>query len=345
MPGIEVAEFGTLEDGREVSLYTLSNENGLEVEITNYGGIVTSISIPDANGEFDNVVLGFDSLDKYLGQHPYFGAIIGRYGNRIGGARFTLDDTTYELAANDGENHLHGGEQGFDKRLWDAEIVDGALQLSYLSEDGEEGYPGNLQVTVVYSLTDENELRIEYEATTDKATPVNLTNHSYFNLSGDPSAKILDHVLHLQADSYTPVDEGLIPTGEIAPVKGTPFNFSEPKPIGADIEQVEGGYDHNFVLNGPAGSLRQVATVYDPQTQRQMEVLTTEPGIQFYTGNFLDGSLQGPEGTAFVQHSAFCLETQHYPNSPNEPDFPSTILQPDETYNTTTIYRFSVREE
>ncbi|MDR8393134.1 galactose mutarotase [Aliifodinibius sp. S!AR15-10] len=337
--------FGTLEDGREVHEFTLTNSNNAEVDIINYGGIVTAIRVPDADGNVENVVLGFDSLDKYLSGHPYFGALIGRYGNRIAGGEFTLDGTTYELATNDGNNHLHGGEQGFDKRLWDAEIADGSLKLSYLSEDGEEGYPGNLQVEVTYTLTDENELKIDYHATTDKATPVNLTNHSYFNLSGDPSTQILDHMLTLSADLYTPVNDELIPTGEIAPVEGTPFDFTEPHAIGSRIEQVEGGYDHNFVLNGPQDSLRSVATVYDPETQREMQVFTMEPGIQFYTGNFLDGSLQGPDGTSFVQHAAFCLETQHYPNSPNESAFPSTILQPDETYQTTTIYKFSVRQQ
>ncbi|MFH5833032.1 aldose epimerase family protein [Halalkalibaculum sp. DA384] len=344
-PSITKELFGTLEDGREVYQFTLANAHGMEADIINYGGIVTAIRVPDADGASANVVLGFDSLEKYLGGHPYFGAIVGRYGNRIAGGTFSLDGTTYELARNDGENHLHGGEQGFDKRLWEAEVVDGSLHLSYLSEDGEEGYPGNLEVAVTYSLTDQNGLKIEYEATTDKATPVNLTNHSYFNLSGDPSTTILDHVLTLHADHYTPVDEGLIPTGEIASVEETPFDFTEPQAIGSRIDEVEGGgYDHNFVLNGPQDSLRTVATVFDPDTQRQMQVLTTEPGVQFYTGNFLDGSLTGSDGTAYQRHAAFCLETQHFPNSPNEPDFPSTILKPGDTYHTTTIYRFSVRE-
>lgn len=337
--------FGTLEDGREVDQYTLTNSGDAKVQIMTYGGIVNSIEVPDASGNVQNVVLGFDSLDKYLSGHPYFGALVGRYGNRIANGEFTLNGTKYELATNDGNNHLHGGEKGFDKRLWDAKVVDGSLQLSYLSEDGEEGYPGNLQVTVTYTLTDNNELKIDYEATTDKATPVNLTNHSYFNLSGDPSTTILDHMLTLNADHYTPVNDELIPTGEIAPVEGTPFDFTEPRAIGSRIDQVEGGYDHNFVLNDQGDSLRKVATVYDPDTQRQMEVLTTQPGVQFYTGNFLDGSLTGPDGTPYEQHAAFCLETQHYPNSPNEPDFPSTILEPGETYHSVTVYRFSVHNE
>lgn len=342
---IQEEDFGTLEDGSEVSLFTLTNSNDMEVKITNYGGIVTSIRIPDVNGSLDDVVLGFESLDKYLEGTPYFGAIIGRYGNRIAGGKFSIDGTEYELATNDGSNHLHGGEVGFDKVLWDAEIQDdNSLKLTYLSEDGEEGYPGNLEVSVVYSLTNDSELKIEYEATTDKATPVNLTNHSYFNLSGQPDSTILDHELMLNADQYTPVNDELIPTGELTEVEGTPFDFRNPHEIGARIDQVEGGYDHNWVLNRSENdSLFHAATLYHEESGREMKVFTEEPGIQFYSGNFLDGSLEGPDGTPFVQHAALCLETQHFPNSPNEPDFPSTILEPGETYETTTIYQFSTR--
>jgi aldose 1-epimerase len=341
---IEEESFGTLEDGREVSLFTLTNTNDMEVKITNYGGIVTSIHTPDQDGNLDNVVLGFESLDKYLEGTPYFGAIIGRYGNRIEDGTFSIDGTEYELATNDGNNHLHGGEQGFDKVLWHAHTADGALVLNYLSEDGEEGYPGNLKVTVTYTLTQDNALKIDYKANTDKATPVNLTNHSYFNLSGHPDSTILDHGLTINADQYTPVDDELIPTGELAEVEGTPFDFTNPHAIGERIDQVKGGYDHNWVLNrSEDNSLFHAATLYHSESGREMKVLTTEPGIQFYSGNFLDGSLEGPDGTPFVQHSALCLETQHFPNSPNEPDFPSTILDPNETYNTTTVYQFSVR--
>lgn len=337
--------FGTLEDGREAELFTLTNSNDVEVQITNYGGIVTSISVPDKNNEFENVVLGFDDLEKYEEGHPYFGAIIGRYGNRIAGGEFEIDGTEYQLATNDGNNHLHGGEQGFDKVLWKAEALDDrSLKLTYLSEDGEEGYPGNLDVTVIYSLTDDNELRIEYTAATDKTTPVNLTNHSYFNLSGDPANTILSHRLQINADEYTPVNEELIPTGEIAPIEGTPFDFTEPHEIGARIEQVEGGYDHNFVLRRePSDTLYLAATLYSPESGREMKVFTMEPGLQFYSGNFLDGSLSGPENTPYEQHAALCLETQHFPNSPNEPDFPSTFLQPGEEYHTVTVYQFSSR--
>lgn len=337
--------FGTLNDGRNADLYILTNANDMEVHITNYGGIVTAIKTPDKDGNIENVVLGFDSLKKYLGDDPYLGAIVGRYANRIADGTFTLDGKKYTLAKNNGDNHLHGGIKGFDSVLWDAEMMDdGSLKLSYLSEDGEEGYPGNLDVRVTYSLTDDNGLHIEYEATTNQATPVNLTNHSYFNLSGNPEATILDHQLKINADRYTPVNDELIPTGEIQPVEGTPFDFTEFHRVGARIDQVEGGYDHNYVLNQAASdSLFHAATLYSPESGREMKVLTIEPGIQFYSGNFLDGSLKGPDGTPFVQHAALCLETQHFPNSPNEPEFPSTILRPDEKYHTVTVYQFSIR--
>lgn len=338
-------EFGKLEDGRTVELYTLTNENGMEVKIMTYGGTVTSLKVPDTDGNFDNVVLGFDELDKYLEGTPFFGAIIGRYGNRIAEGVFTLNGETYQLAKNDGNNHLHGGVKGYDKVLWTAKAhSDSTLELHYLSEDGEEGYPGNLDITVTYTVTDQNELKIDYEATTDKPTPVNLTNHSYFNLSGDPATQILDHQLQIDADHYTPVNQQLIPTGEIAPVEGTPFDFTEPHAIGSRIEEVPGGYDHNFVINDHTGELQNIATLVDPETGRKLEVITTEPGIQFYSGNFLDGSITGSDGTAFIKHSALCLETQHFPDSPNQPDFPSTILEPGDTYETTTIYRFGVQE-
>lgn len=343
--GISKELFGTLDDGRDVHLFTISNSNGAEVKITNYGGIITSLKVPDKEGNAENVVLGFDRLEDYLGGHPYFGALIGRYGNRIADARFQLDGTEYQLAANDGDNHLHGGETGFDKVLWDAGIQDDrALRLTYLSADGEEGYPGNLQVAVTYTLTDENELRIEYEAKTDQATPVNLTAHSYFNLTGDPASDILGHQLNLHATHYTPVDEGLIPTGEIRSVSGTPFDFTGSGEIGARIGQVEGGYDHNFVLNNEEerGEPALAAEVYEPESGRKLSVYTTEPGIQFYSGNFLDGSLAAPDGTPYERHAGLCLEPQHFPNSPNEPEFPSTILRPGDTYHSLIVYSFSV---
>lgn len=340
-----IEQFGTMENGKDVQLVTLTNKKGIEVKITNYGGTVTSIKTPDVEGNVDNIVLGFDSLDKYLAGTPYFGSTIGRFGNRIAEGKFSLNGENYQLSVNDGNNHLHGGEKGFDKVLWDIESTSkNTLVLTYLSEDGEMGYPGNLEVKVTFTLTDENELRFDYEATTDKATPVNLTNHSYFNLSGDPETTILDHELMIAADSYTPVNSELIPTGEIASVDGTPFDFTESYEIGARIENVEGGYDHNFVLNDTDGTMKSIATLYDPQTKRELEVITEEPGIQFYSGNFLDGTLEGPDGSSYVQYAALCLETQHYPNSPNEDEFPSTILEPGETYRTSTIYKFSVRD-
>ena len=334
--------FGQLDDGSDVAQFTLTNRNGIEVKITNFGGIITSLRVPDRDGTFENIVLGFDNLDDYMGEHPYFGALIGRYGNRIEGGRFELDGATYRLAANDGDNHLHGGERGFDKVLWDAELVnEQTLKLSYLSEDGEEGYPGNLNVTATYRLTDDNELRLDFVAETDRPTPVNLTAHSYFNLSGDLSKTILDHSLKLHADRFTPVNEQLIPTGEIAPVKGTPFDFSDFKRIGDEIADVEGGYDHNFVISDSDNSVRLAAELVDPQSGRKLSVYTDEPGIQFYSGNFLDGTFMGPDGTPFDRYSGLCLEPQHFPNSPNEPAFPSTILEPDETYRSTIMYVFS----
>ena len=349
---VTVDTFGTYPGG-EASLYTLTNANGMEVDITNYGAIITSIRVPDREGNMADVAHGFPTLEGYLGEDPYFGATIGRYGNRIANATFDLNGETYNLPANDGPNSLHGGPNGFHTQLWNATEVDedGAtgVEMERTSPDGEEGYPGNLDVTVRYTLTDDNELRIQYTATTDQATPVNLTNHSYFNLSGDGT--ILDHVLMIDADAFTPVNNTLIPTGELRSVEGTPFDFREPTPIGeridAENEQLGfgQGYDHNWVLNSEGGSLASVATLYDPSSGREMEVLTTEPGLQFYSGNFLDGSLTGKDGKNYELRSALCLETQHFPDSPNQPDFPSTILEPGDTYSSETVYRFSTRDE
>lgn len=332
-------------DGKKVQLFTLKNKKGTEIKITNYGGIVTSWITPDKAGNKSNVVVGFDDLQGYLAKPPYFGAIIGRYGNRIANAQFKLNDTTYKLAANNGKNNLHGGEKGFDKVVWDATpATDGtpALTLTYLSKDGEEGFPGNLKSTVKYTLTEDNELLMEYDAETDKATPVNLTNHSYFNLSGDAGKSILDHTLWVDADRYTPVDSTLIPTGELAPVNGTPFDFTSPTKIGARIAQVPGGYDHNFVLNKKGTDLGLVAYLQDSVSGRKLEVYTTEPGLQFYSGNFLDGTIKNRDGKAIQKHNALCLETQHFPDSPNQPKFPTTILKPGEKYHTVTKYKITL---
>lgn len=339
---ISRADWGEL-DGKKVYLYTLRNRNGVEVSITNYGGIITSWLAPDRTGKPGDIVLGFDSLSGYLAKPPYFGAIIGRYGNRIGKGTFRIDNNTYTLAKNNGENHLHGGNKGFDKVVWDAVPGDSTqtLTLHYLSPDGDEGYPGNLKVTVVYTLTDDNELVIDYSAETDKPTVVNLTSHSYFNLTGDVSNNILGHTLQVNAEKYTPVDTGLIPTGELRDVKGTPFDFLTPHTIGERIAAVDGGYDHNFVLSRKGNDLEWVATLADSLSGRKLEVYTTEPGLQFYSGNFLDGTLKTPDGKAINQHAALCLETQHYPDSPNKPDFPSTLLKPGEKYHTVTKYKVS----
>ena len=339
--GITKQDWGEF-DGKQVYLFTLENNNGSVVTISNYGGTVTSFVTPDKDGKKSSIIIGFDSLHSYLQHPPYFGALIGRYGNRIGDAKFTLDGTTYKLAANDGKNHLHGGLKGFDKVVWDATIPNDSipsLTLKYLSKDGEEGYPGNLQVTVQYTLTDEDGLQIEYSAITDKATPVNLTNHSYFNLSGDVSNTILNEKLMIDADNYTPVDSTLIPTGEIKSVKGTPFDFTSPKLIGRDIDSVKGGYDHNWVLNKKDTSLQKVAELSDSISGRSLEVYTTQPGLQFYTGNFLDGTFINRDGKPITKHAALCLETQHFPDSPNKPNFPSTILKPGEVYHAVTVYK------
>lgn len=351
---IEKQAFGQLEDGTIVDLYTLINSNGMRVEITNYGGIITSLWVPDKNGKLGDVVLGYDTLDGYLKASPYFGCIVGRYGNRIAKGKFTLNDRTYQLATNNGPNHLHGGWKGFDKVVWQAtprESQDAVgLELSYLSPDGEEGYPGNLSVKVTYTLTNENALHIDYEATTDQPTICNLTHHSYFNLKDAGASPILDHMLMLDADYFTPVDETLIPTGEFRPVAGTPFDFRQPTAIGARINSEDQqikfglGYDHNFVLNGNAGELRRVGKLSEPTTGRIMEIWTTEPGIQFYSGNFLDGSIIGKNGSVYHHRHGLCLETQHFPDSPNHPNFPSTVLNPGEKYQTTTIYKFLIEQ-
>ncbi len=329
-------------DGKKVFLFTLTNKNGVQVKISNYGGTITSWTVPGKNGSKSSIVLGFDSLAGYLAKPPYFGATIGRYGNRIANGKFKIGDSTYILATNNGKNHLHGGIKGFDKVVWDAdEMVDSvpSLTLNYLSKDGEEGYPGNLKVQVHFTLSDNNELQIEYNAETDKPTPVNLTNHSYFNLTGDVSHTILDHELMISADYYTPVDTSLIPTGEIKSVKGTLFDFTSPHKIGERIDSVKGGYDHNFVLNRKDSSLQLVAVLSDSLSGRKLEVSTTEPGLQFYTGNFLDGSIKTSGDKAINKHTALCLETQHWPDSPNKPNFPSTILEPGKTYHSVTKYK------
>ena len=343
--GISKTEWGKV-DGKEVYLFTLSNDKGTEVKISNYGGTVTSFITPDKNDKKSEIIVGFDSLNQYLQKPPYFGALIGRYGNRIANAKFTLDGTTYHLAANDGKNTLHGGLKGFDKVVWDATIPNDSvpsLTLKYLSKDGEEGFPGNLNVTVNYTLTNDNELKIEYNAVTDKPTPVNLTNHTYFNLSGDVNNIILDESLMIDADKYTPVDSTLIPTGKITAVKGTPYDFTSPKKIGQDIGQVKGGYDFNWVLNRKDSSLQKVAVLTDSISGRSLEVYTTQPGLQFYTGNFLDGKFINRDGKPIKQHAALCLETQHFPDSPNEPGFPSTILRPGEKYHSVTVYKVVVK--
>ncbi len=344
--------FGKTKQAKQVYLYTLKNENGITVKITNYGGIVTSLTVPDNQGKFDDIVLGFDSLksytsEKYINACPYFGALIGRYANRIAKGRFILYGKEYKLACNNGVNHLHGGIKGFDKVVWDAQEIKNdsivGLKLSYHSKDKEEGYPGNLLINVIYSLNNKNEIKIDYKATTDKATPVNFTHHSYFNLAGAGSSNILNHIMMINADKYTVVDNSLIPTGELRDVKGTPMDFTSPKTIGSEIAKVKGGYDNNYVLNKDSVKLSFAARVYEPSTGRVMEVYTTQPGIQFYSGNFLDGTITGKKGRIYKKHYGFCLETQHFPDSPNQPDFPSTILRPGEKYHQITIYKFSVR--
>lgn len=346
--------FGKTPGGEQIELFTLTNKSGMEATIANFGGVVVTLKTPDRNGKLDDVVLGFDSLDGYLATNPHFGALIGRYGNRIGKAKFTLDGKAYTLPKNDGENSLHGGPNGFDRVVWtpkDASTPqESRLELTYLSKDGEAGFPGNLTAVVVYSLTDANELKIDYSATTDKDTVVNLTNHSYFNLAGQGEGDILGHQVTIMADKFTPVDAGLIPTGELRNVEGTPFDFRNPTGIGARInakdQQIKlgKGYDHNYVLNSGGGALALAARVAEPNTGRVMEVLTTEPGLQFYSGNFLDGAFKGKGGKVYNQRYAFCMETQHFPDSPNKPAFPSTVLKPGVKYQTTTVYRFPAQK-
>ncbi|MCK5134799.1 MAG: galactose mutarotase [Bacteroidales bacterium] len=354
---VEKSFFGQTLEGDSAMLFTLKNDKDYVVKITNYGGIITEILTPDRNGKMGNIALGFDNLDQYLEGHPYFGAIVGRYGNRIAKAQFTLDGETYQLAVNNGNNTLHGGLKGFDKMLWDPEVIScderAALKLTYVSPDGEEGYPGTLKVVVTYELL-KDQLFITYEAETDKATPLNLTNHSYFNLAGEGT--ILDHILYINASRYTPVNDELIPTGELAIVEGTPYDFRKPFVIGERIDEVPGdpgGYDHNFVLDGTAkekvldGTSKEkvlAAKLMDPKSGRFLEVTTTEPGVQFYTGNFLDGTLVSGDVT-YVKNYGMCLETQHFPDSPNQPDFPTTILQPGDKFISQTIFKFGVEEK
>jgi aldose 1-epimerase len=343
---VEETAYGTLPDGREVHLYTLENSNGMRVKLTDYGAITVSVEVPDKDGKVSDVTLGYDTLEGWLGNTSYFGATVGRYANRIAQGKFELEGQTYTLATNNGENHLHGGIKGFDKVLWKGEMTetdDGVgVRFTRTSPDGEEGYPGNLQVTALYTLTGSDEFKAEFSATADKPTVVNLAHHTYWNLRGPENGDILGHVLMLNADQYTPVDEGLIPTGELKAVEGTPMDFTQPKPVGRDIAGVEGGYDHNFVLNGyQPGKVRLAARVTEPTTGRIMEIHTDQPGIQFYSGNFLDGSVTGKKGVKYEKHFGFCLETQHYPDSPNKPDFPSVVLKTGQTYKHVMIHKFS----
>jgi aldose 1-epimerase len=347
--GMHMEAFGKAGD-RAVDQIVMTNRNGVEVSAITYGGIITSIKTPDRTGALGDIVLGFETLDGYLAGHPFFGALVGRYGNRIAKGRFTIDGVDYKLATNNGPNHLHGGIKGFDKVIWKAEYLPpqpgrNAVAFTYTSADGEEGYPGKLDVKVTYTLTDRNELIVDYSARTDMATHVNLTQHSYFNLAG--AGDVLGHELTIDADRYTPVDAGLIPTGELATVEGTPFDFRQSTAIGARIDQphpqlkIGGGYDHNFVLNGNSGTLRRAARVVEPKTGRTLEVATTEPGMQFYTGNFLDGKLTG-KGRSYTRRSGFCLETQHYPDTPNQPNFPTTLVKPGQEYSSKTVFTFGV---
>ncbi|HEX8848012.1 MAG TPA: aldose epimerase family protein [Gemmatimonadaceae bacterium] len=356
-PSITRAPFGSTREGTAVEIFTLTNRHGIEMRATNYGGLIVSLKTPDRNGRFDDIVLGYDSLAGYLRDTPYFGAIVGRYGNRIAKGAFTLDGQTYKLAINNGPNSLHGGLRGFDKVVWTPETFTNAsgvgLRLTYTSADMEEGYPGALTATVTYTLNDRDELVVEYQATTTKATPVNLTQHSYWNLAGSASRDILGHVLTIDADAITPVDTTLIPTGELMPVSGTPFDFRTPTAIGARVDQRQdqqirfgGGYDHNFVLtrrDPSADSMAHAVRVLEPTSGRTMDIWTMEPGVQFYSGNFLDGSITGKNGQVYHYRYGLALETQHYPDSPNHPNFPSTILRPGQTYHTKTVFAFGVQ--
>jgi aldose 1-epimerase len=350
---VTTKHFGRTKDGVAVNIHTLKNYRGMEVRVMDYGATIVSISVPDQKGHFSDVALGFDNLGDYETKSPFFGALVGRYGNRIAKGKFTLDGTTYSLATNNGPNSLHGGLKGFDKAVWKSQVKQTAagpvLEFTHVSADGEEGYPGTLTMKVVYTLTDQNEIRLDYSATTDKDTVVNLTNHSYFNLAGQGNGDILGHEVLLNASHFTPVDATLIPTGELRPVKGTPFDFTKPTAIGARIAQPDeqlkfgGGYDHNWVLDRDGEDLALAARVTEPTSGRVMEVLTTEPGVQFYTGNFLDGTLTGTQGKIYKQRYGLCLETQHYPDSPNHPNFPPVTLKPGQLYRTTTVYRFSTK--
>ena len=355
---VPVKPFGQV-DSVDVFLYTLENKNGVRIDIANYGGTIVRWLVPDRNGKLEDITLGFNTIGEYVEKSPYFGCIVGRYANRIANGQFVLDGVTYKLPINNDPGgmpcSLHGGIKGFDKRVWDAKIIKDetgkGLKLHYLSKDGEEGYPGNLDVTVTYHLTQDNKLVIDYRATTDKATPVNLTNHAYFNLKGEGNGNILDHVLMIKASSMTPVNAGLIPTGEITPVAGTPFDFTEQYPIGERINEDDQqlkfglGYDHNWVLDNQSGDMALAATLYEPESGRLMKVFTSQPGLQFYSGNFLDGTLIGKSGKNYVFRGGLCLETQHYPDSPNQPQFPSTILRPGEVYQTRTAYQFTVKTD
>ncbi|MGH9496825.1 MAG: aldose epimerase family protein [Candidatus Sulfotelmatobacter sp.] len=349
--GVEQKAFGT-RDGRPVNLYTLTNSHGVEVHAMNYGGIILSIRVPDRKGQLADIVLGHDTMEGYIPNPPYLGAIVGRYANRIANGTFSLDGKTYTLPKNDGPNTLHGGvTRTFDKVVWDAEPLKGktGVAFTYLSKDGEEGFPGNMKVTVTYTLSDANELTIDYQATTDKASPINVSQHSYFNLKGEGNGEILDHEIMINADRFTPVDKNLIPTGELKPVKGTPFDFTTSTRIGSRIEDKDEqlilghGYDHNFVINRKGPGLTLAARVYEPTTGRVLEVSTTQPGVQFYTGNFLDGTVTGKEGHVYKRRMGLCLETQHFPDSPNHPDFPTTILKPGEKFHQTTVFKFSAK--
>ena len=346
-PGVAKAPFGELPDGGSVDLYTLTNAHGFRVKLINFGAITVAVETPDRNGKFADITLGYDTLAGYLHDTNYFGATVGRYANRIAKGTFTLDGQAYKLATNNGENALHGGIKGFNKVLWNAEPIQtptsAAVRFTYLSKDGEEGYPGNLSVTVTYTLTNTDEFKAEFSATTDKPTIVNLAHHTYWNLAGHASGDILGHVLMLLADQYTPVDKGLIPTGELKAVKDTPLDFTLPTPIGKRIADVEGGYDHNFVLRNQTGRVGLAARVYEPKSGRVMEIFTDQPGIQFYSGNFLDGTVSGKGGILYKKHYGFCLETQHYPDSPNKPIFPPVVLRPGQTYRHTMIHKFSTK--
>ncbi len=341
---VEKTVFGKTSEGVEVDLYTCTNANGVVLKMTNYGATTVSLEVPDRDGKMANITMGFDSLDGYLGKHPYFGATVGRYCNRIAKGKFTLDGQEYTLATNNGPNHLHGGNVGFNKVVWDAEPFETetgvGVKFTYLSKDGEEGYPGNLTATAVYTLTNDDELVVEFTATTDKPTPVNLTNHNYWNLGGEGTGTIRDHVLEIPADKYLPVDETLIPTGELADVAGTPLDFTKPEKIGARLDQIKAdpvGYDHCYAFRGEIGEMKLAARVIDPDSGRVMEIYTTQPGLQFYSGNFLDGSA---DSGGYQQYDGFCLETQHFPDSPNQPTFPNTILKPGETYQHKTVHKF-----